>query len=236
MDRHSKSLLLTLAEAAQILKLKKRTLESMRWQGTGPPFRKHGGRVFYHRDELNEWSENGCRRPAPGTLRRNLRPLLGMLAGVALVIASCLPKHPLLAWNASPSVPIGLYRIAHGSARLGDLVLIHLPRPMALLADRRGYFPRSAYLLKPVAAVAGHRVCRFGTLVLVRGRLAALAFAKDSIGQNMPAWHGCRTLQSGEIFLLAENPASFDSRYFGAVRTQHLAGRAVLLWSRDQPN
>ena len=47
-----KSLFLTVAEAAELLRLKKHTLDNMRWQGTGPPFRKHGGRIFYHRDEL----------------------------------------------------------------------------------------------------------------------------------------------------------------------------------------
>ena len=232
MDTQSKSPLLTIAEVAEILKLKKHTLESMRWQGTGPPFRRHGGRIFYRHHELKEWSENGRLRPAAGTLNMNLRPLLAMLAGITLIMAQCLPKHPLLVWNASPSLPIGLYRIAQGFPRLGDLALVQLTRPMAMLADRRGYLPRSAYLLKPVAAVAGDRVCRFGTHVLVRGRLVALAFAKDSIGRHMPAWHGCRSLQPGELFLLAEDPASFDSRYFGAVRTESLAGRAVLLWFR----
>lgn len=233
MDRHSNSPLLTIAEAAAILKLEKHTLESRRWQGTGPPFRKHGGRIFYHRADLKEWSENACRGPAARTLRRNLRPLLGMSAGIALVMAAFLPKHPLLIWNASPSVPIGLYRIAHGFPRIDDLVLAQLTGPMARLADRRGYLPRSAHLLKPVAAVAGDRVCRFGTHVFVRGRLAALARAKDNIGRHMPAWHSCRTIQSGELFLLAEDAASFDSRYFGPVRPEYLAGRAVLLWPRS---
>jgi conjugative transfer signal peptidase TraF len=199
MDKQSRSPL-TIAEAAEILNLKKHTLESMRWQGAGPPFRKHGGRIYCCHDDLKEWSENG--------------------------------RRGLAARNASPSVPIGLYRMAHGSPRRGELALVQLTGPMAVLADRRGYLPRSAYLLKPVAAVAGDRVCRFDTHVLVRGRLAALAFAKDNIERHMPPWHGCRTLQPGELFLLAKDPASFDSRYFGTVRTEHLAGRAVLLWSR----
>lgn len=231
MDRHQSSSL-TIAEAAEMLKLRKHTLESMRWQGMGPPFRKHGGRIFYRHHDLQKWSENERRRPPDWPLRRSLRPLLGMLAGIVFVMAACLPKHPLLFWNASPSVPIGFYRIAQGFPRLGDLVVVQLTGPMAMLADRRGYLPRSAYLLKPVAAVAGDRVCRFGTHVLVRRRLAALARAKDRIGRHMPAWHGCRTLQPAELFLLAADPASFDSRYFGAVQVEALAGRAVLLWSR----
>lgn len=58
--------LLTTAEAAEELRLKKHTLENMRWQGTGPPFRKHGGRVFYHRTDLKNWSQQTRRRSSSG--------------------------------------------------------------------------------------------------------------------------------------------------------------------------
>jgi Helix-turn-helix domain len=47
---------LNVSEASDFLRLKKRTLDNMRWMGTGPSFRKHGGRIFYHIDELKEWS------------------------------------------------------------------------------------------------------------------------------------------------------------------------------------
>jgi hypothetical protein len=62
----SRHVLLTTAEAADYLRLKKHTLENMRWQGTGPPFRKHGGRVFYHRAELKQWSDQARRRSSSG--------------------------------------------------------------------------------------------------------------------------------------------------------------------------
>src|SRR5678815_1914772 len=66
MTRQPRSPFLTIAEAAELLRLKKHTLDNMRWQGTGPPFRKHGGRIFYHRDELTEWSKNGRRKSSSG--------------------------------------------------------------------------------------------------------------------------------------------------------------------------
>lgn len=47
----------SVAEAAAYLRLKRRTLDNMRWAGGGPRYRKHGGRVFYHRDELEAWSK-----------------------------------------------------------------------------------------------------------------------------------------------------------------------------------
>jgi len=47
---------LTTTEAAQFLRLKERTLNNMRWRREGPHFRKHGGRVIYHKRDLEGWS------------------------------------------------------------------------------------------------------------------------------------------------------------------------------------
>jgi hypothetical protein len=56
MEQVNQNPFLTVREAGDYLRLKKRTLDNMRWMGTGPSFRKHGGRIFYHMDELKEWS------------------------------------------------------------------------------------------------------------------------------------------------------------------------------------
>lgn len=52
----SKSPFVTVEEAAEYLKLTRSTLDNFRWAGGGPKYRKHGGRVLYHRDELDRWS------------------------------------------------------------------------------------------------------------------------------------------------------------------------------------
>lgn len=57
---------LNVKEAAEYLRLKKRTLDNMRWQGVGPRFRKHGGRVVYHLEDLKDWSETARRRSSSG--------------------------------------------------------------------------------------------------------------------------------------------------------------------------
>jgi conjugative transfer signal peptidase TraF len=159
-----------------------------------------------------------------------------MTIAVALIVAPMVAQQPplLVIWNASPSVPVGLYFVTKASPRVGDLVVLRLPPVIAALAARRGYLPTSAYLLKPIAAVAGDLVCRFGERVLVRGVLAGIAEDADAGGNAMPSWHGCRILQMGEVFVLADHPASFDSRYFGPLDTASIAGRAVLL-SSDRP-
>ena len=45
-------------EAAQYLRLKPNTLEKMLVYGGGPVYRKHGGCVRYHIDDLTAWSDN----------------------------------------------------------------------------------------------------------------------------------------------------------------------------------
>ena len=55
---------LTIAEAAAILRVKRRTLDNLRWRREGPPFRRHGGRIVYHRAELLAWSEQRRARMA----------------------------------------------------------------------------------------------------------------------------------------------------------------------------
>ncbi len=47
---------LTAVEAAAYLRLEERTLNNMRWRSEGPAWRKHGGRVVYHKEELERWS------------------------------------------------------------------------------------------------------------------------------------------------------------------------------------
>lgn len=47
-------------EAAQFLSLSARTLEKHRTYGTGPAYRKLGGRVVYAVDDLQAWAERGA--------------------------------------------------------------------------------------------------------------------------------------------------------------------------------
>jgi conjugative transfer signal peptidase TraF len=158
--------------------------------------------------------------------------LLGVVVGIGLTLFSKgAGEHPVLIWNASPSQPVGLYRVKRLRARVGDRVLVRLPPRVAAFAARRGYLARGAYLLKPIAAVAGDRVCRWGAQISVRGQQAGRAKWHDHLGRDLPVWQGCRSLKQGELFLLGGDPDSFDSRYFGAVAGDAGNARAVFVWS-----
>lgn len=66
MAEERKSPFLDTSEASDYLRLKKRTLDNMRWLGTGPKYRKHGGRILYHIDDLDAWSSERQRFSTSG--------------------------------------------------------------------------------------------------------------------------------------------------------------------------
>lgn len=145
------------------------------------------------------------------------------------------PPRPQLVWNASASVPVGLYRIDARAPAIGDLVAVEPPPVVAAWLARRGYLPAGTPLLKHVAALPGARVCRSGAGIFVDGRRAAIARMADRKGRELPRWTGCRTLRGGEIFLLNPAPDSLDSRYLGPLPASRLIGRARPILTRSAP-
>jgi hypothetical protein len=54
--------LLLAPEAAKVLRLSPATLAKHRCYGTGPVYRKNGGRILYALSDLHDWSRRGVRR------------------------------------------------------------------------------------------------------------------------------------------------------------------------------
>lgn len=171
--------------------------------------------------------------------RSHCRPLrVGLLAcgagALALLLAPAI-HHPRLRlmWNASASVPLGLYRIEPGAApRVGDLVALRPSPALGRFVATRRYVEANALLIKPVAALPGAVVCRFGVRVTIDARAVAAALPRDRFGRPLPTWGGCHRLPIDQLFLIA--PAhrdSFDSRYFGPVDRREIVGRALPLWT-----
>lgn len=139
-----------------------------------------------------------------------------------------------LVWNASASVPVGLYRIVPGSApRVGDLIALRPAPALTRFMAARKYVEAGALLVKPVAAIAGKLVCRAGSTVTIDRVKVTTALDADHVGRPLPVWTGCVRLRRGTLFLLAPKASSsFDGRYFGPVAVAGIVGRAVPIWTR----
>jgi conjugative transfer signal peptidase TraF len=148
-----------------------------------------------------------------------------------LATAPLARSTPVLIWNASPSVPIGLYIVEKRRPDIGEIAILHPPESASALANERGYLPTSAFLLKPVFARKGDIVCRFGRFVFVDGHLRGTALRHDRMKRALPSWRGCLTLGSTQIFVVSRHKDSFDSRYFGPVDERNVMGVGRLIFS-----
>lgn len=110
------------------------------------------------------------------------------------------------------------------------------PRRLDFVAFRaRGLAPLVAdgtLLVKQVIGMPGDvvqvRDGRFRINGVDRGRLDPLVGARS--GLHPLADEREHTLADGEYALLGQHPASFDSRYFGAVSLAQVVGEATPLW------
>jgi len=154
-------------------------------------------------------------------------------AGLAVLVHPA----PKWIWNASASVPIGLYAVhPAGALHDGELLMVAPPEPLAAFLAGRGYLPNGVPLLKHVLALPGHQVCRTARAIAVDGVAVGEAQDRDRKGRALPVWRGCRVVAAGEVFLMNQRTAdSLDGRYFGALPDTTIVGRADPIWMRAAP-
>jgi conjugative transfer signal peptidase TraF len=163
--------------------------------------------------------------------------LITMFGAAIVVTLTMGPKPaPSLVWNASESVPIGLYRVRPaGKLAVTNLVVALPPEPLATFLADGAYLPRGVPLIKRVLALPGQTVCRAALAITVNGIDMGSARERDRRGRALPTWQGCRLLTRGEVFLMNwDEPASLDGRYFGPIPVAAILGRAYPLWTFDE--
>ena len=163
-----------------------------------------------------------------------LGTLITMAAAATMLATTIGPKPvPWLVWNASASVPIGLYKLTPAThLTVTDLVVALPPAPLAAMLADEGYLPRGVPLIKRVLALPGQTVCRTGVFVTVDRILMGSAREKGRNGHALPSWQGCRIVATDHVFLMNWNePDSLDGRYFGTLPLASIVGRAQPLWT-----
>ena len=167
---------------------------------------------------------------------RRLSIILAMCGATAFALWPVENSSPSYIWNASESVPIGLYRLQDvGRLDVTRLVAVRPPEPLATFLDLNGYLPNGLPMLKRVLALPGQTVCRTGLTIAVDSIEMGQARERDDRGRPLPVWQGCRVIAEGEVFLMNwQSVVSFDGRYFGPIPRSAVIGKALPVWTREE--
>ena len=152
--------------------------------------------------------------------RASLYWVVGLVGGLLL-------STMMFRINISPSVPIGLYRLATVPADVRPGMLVLFPAPSII----HPWWSRWLPLLKPVAAVAGETVCNIEDMLWIHDTAYGHIF-HEAHGKPLPHIEGCMMVPEGAVFVASQVPKSLDSRYYGPIAVSALAAQAfpVLTW------
>jgi conjugative transfer signal peptidase TraF len=158
------------------------------------------------------------------------------IAATGLLLSTLGGATPHYIWNASMSVPIGLYRVQPATALAAtELVAVQPPDLLAAFLDLNGYLPIGVPMLKRVLALPRQTVCRNGLSIAVDGIDVGRARERDGRGRPLPVWHGCQIIADGDVFVMNwQSEDSLDSRYFGPLPASAVIGRAVPVWTDEE--
>jgi conjugative transfer signal peptidase TraF len=168
-------------------------------------------------------------------MRRAVTTLVALVSSLLVAEPALHDSNAALIWNASASLPIGLYRLTSAQPiEVGDIFVVQPPEALASFLAARGYLPRGVPLMKRVQAVLGAVVCRVGLTIIVDGHVVGTALQRDSRDRPLPVWQGCKMLVDGDIFLMNTTVAdSFDGRYFGPLPATTVTARALPVLTDD---
>lgn len=140
---------------------------------------------------------------------RRLLWLLGCVLGWVLVTQ-------WVTVNVSASVPRGVYWHPTQAMPLARGMLVLVPR--TTIGRPWWQFPWMLMRpLKPVAGIAGDRVCVQPEGVWVNDEPYGAVHTAWR-GRSLPVIWGCHVVQAGEVFVASKVPGSFDGRYLGMTR------------------
>ena len=151
--------------------------------------------------------------------RRWLLLVFALLIGLPLLSTF----GPLVFLNRTPSIAKGFYiRKISENISIGDIIVFYVD-------------DKNNKLIKYVAGQAGDEFCiDYRGAIWINGLFAAQInvqkYSDFSLNQSR-----CETLKKGRWFVLGDHPDSYDSRYFGPIKTSQVIAQVELAFEIKQP-
>ena len=186
------------------------------------------------------WVERPHDRKVGHVLVRRASRLTWAFCGLSALFAAC--SLIGLRLNLTGSMPVGIYIVARDVPTRGSIVLACLSRDIAEMARARGYLSRGGScpgsvppVGKPVLAVPGDTIVATATGLVLNGVpvMNSKPLSSDRRGRPLPRLPAGRyPVGPDEFWLLSDySRFSFDSRYFGAVKTGQVRAHVRALWT-----
>lgn len=139
-------------------------------------------------------------------------------------------RHYNLYVNLTSSLPRGVYQLfPEEKITRGDVVLVV---DLDEIGVDRALCPYRG-LLKQAAAFGGDTIDSDGKYILVNGRQLpdSNLFIHDKYGKELPQQKYPYVVPQGSVYLTSMHMYGYDSRYYGPIAIEHIAGKARLLFS-----
>jgi conjugal transfer pilin signal peptidase TrbI len=148
-----------------------------------------------------------------------LAPALYLCTGL---LVDKLKKHVLVAFDQQRfgCLPWGFYTGFYGSdgAKRGDLLAFRA-KSLPPLSD-------GSIVIKVAAGQAGDVVEIKEGVLTINGRVIGdLRYGARRLNKPITAWDKRYTIGEGEFFMLGSEYRSYDSRYFGVIKGEHIVAK-----------
>jgi conjugative transfer signal peptidase TraF len=156
---------------------------------------------------------------------------VGLFVTGLVAVPATFFARPLLIYNATDSLPHGLYFVVHKALyRRDELVVFPIPASVRELVRQRRWLPDGAFLIKPIAGKSGDLFDTKNGRCLINAKAFGPVKTVDRTGRKLPVCSVSRRLETDEVAVLNPACCSFDSRYFGPIRERDIIGAARPIW------
>lgn len=144
--------------------------------------------------------------------------------GVLAAVLGGVQQKTCLVVSRSASLPWSVYLVLKGSSwKKGDIVTFQ--------GHTSPFLKEIPLVTKRIAGVPGDQLVVRKQELYIHNQRVGLVMTHNSTGNPLHPIEK-RVIPSNYVFVVGDDPRSFDSRYkeFGLVKTQHILGRSLPLW------